>query len=222
MTGRAMREPKLPAAKKKMDPRMVRPRRMGVEGSKMRTLFVDAAEAILRGEGYLGISARQVSSKAGLKTQLLYYYFRNMDELILAVVRRINERRLKRFEEALASADPLRALWELNSNPSGAALSAELTSIAIHRETVRAEIVRSAQQFRALQVQAASRLLAHRDDEDYPAAGIVMIAIAVARTVVAESALGLTEGHKEALEIVERALKGFGAPGSRSSPVPKG
>jgi hypothetical protein len=39
----------------------------------MRTLFVDAAEEILRSEGYRGISARQVSAKAGLKTQLLYY-----------------------------------------------------------------------------------------------------------------------------------------------------
>lgn len=182
---------------------------MGVESSKVRTLFMDAAEAILRDEGYLGISARQVAAKAELKTQLLYYYFRNMDELILAVVRRINERRLKRFEEALASSEPLRALWELNSDRSGAALSAELTSIATHRETVRAEIVRSAQQFRALQVQAASRLLAHRKEEDYPAAGIVMIAIAVARTVVAESALGLIDGHQEALAIVERALQGF-------------
>jgi AcrR family transcriptional regulator len=181
---------------------------MGVEGSKVRTLFVDAAEEILRDEGYMGISARQVAAKAGLKTQLLYYYFRTMDDLILAVVRRINERRMERFEEALASSDPLRAVWELNSDPSGAALAAELTSIANHREAIRAEIIRSAQQFRALQVQAVSRLLPH--DEEAPAAGIVMIAAALARTLVAESALGLTDGHAEALMIVERALKRFG------------
>ena len=175
----------------------------------MRMLFVDAAEQILRDEGYIGISARQVAARAGQKTQLLYYYFRTMDDLILAVVRRINERRLQRFEEALASADPLRALWDLNSNPAGAALSAELTSIAIHREEIRAEIVRSAQQFRAMQVKATSRLLAHR--EDFPAAGIVMIAAALGRMIVSESALGLTDGHHEALAIVERALLDFGA-----------
>ncbi|HWW20214.1 MAG TPA: TetR/AcrR family transcriptional regulator [Steroidobacteraceae bacterium] len=193
----------------------VRPRRMGVEGSKTRTLFVDAAEAILRDEGYRGISARQVSSKAGLKTQLLYYYFRKMDDLILAVVRRINERRMTRFEEALASSDPLRALWEASSDPSSAALSAELTSIASHREAIRAEIVRAAQQFRSLQIQAVSRLLAHRNEEDYPAAGIVMIAVALARTLVTESALGLTEGHHEALAIVQQMLKHFGSSGRR-------
>src|SRR3546814_14939327 len=139
---------------------MAQTRRMGVESSPRRAMFIDAAEEILRSVGYVGISARQVAAQAGLKTQLLYYYFLTMDDLILAVVRRINERRLQRLDEALASPEPLRALWQLNSDPSGATLSAELTSIANHRETVRAEIVRSAQHFRALQVKAATALLA--------------------------------------------------------------
>jgi len=186
---------------------------MGVESSKMRALFIDAAEAILRDEGYLGISARQVARKADLTAQLLYYYFRTMDDLVLAVVRRVNERRFKRFEQALASSDPLRALWELNSDPSGATLSAELTSIAAHRETIRAEIIRSAREFRALQVREVSRLLAQRDEEEYPAAGVVMIASALARVMVTESALGLTDGHDEALTIVERVLGQLGGPG---------
>jgi TetR/AcrR family transcriptional regulator len=179
-------------------------RRMGVEGSTKRVCFVDAAEAILREVGYLGISAREIAAKAKLKTQLLYYYFRTMDDVILAVVRRINERRSERFEAAMASADPLQALWHLNSDPAGAALSAELTSIAIHREAIRAEIVRSAKSFRARQIKAVSQLLAHRSDEaKYPAAGIVLIAVALGRTLVSESALGLTVGHAEALKIIE-------------------
>ena len=185
---------------------MAQTRRMGVENSKMRTLFVEAAEALLREEGYMSISARQVAAKAGLKTQLLYYYFQTMDELILAVVKRINERRQQRFDEALATANPLRAIWELNSDPSSAAVSAELTSIATHREAIREEIVRSAQQFRTRQIEAVSSLIGARGKADYPAAGLVMIAIGVARTIITESALGLTEGHAEALAIIERAL----------------
>ncbi len=194
---------------------MAQTRRMGVEGSKMRALFLDAAEAILREEGYVGISARQVAAKAGLKTQLLYYYFLTMDDLILAVVRRINERRRERFDEALAAPDPLRALWALSSDPSSAALSAELTSIAVHREAVRAEIVRAAQAFRALQIKEVSRLLGERGGKDYPAAGMVMIAAALGRTLVNESAVGLSDGHQEALEIVERVLKDLGSPKSK-------
>jgi AcrR family transcriptional regulator len=186
---------------------------MGAESSNVRARFVDAVEEILREEGYTGISARQVAGKAGLKTQLLYYYFRTMDDLILAVVRRINERRHERFEEALASPDPLRAMWNMISDSSGATLSAELTSIASHREAVRNEIVQSAQQFRAMQIEAVSRLISSRKGEAYPAAGIVMLAAALARTLITESALGLTEGHDEALAIVERVLRDLGEAG---------
>ena len=138
---------------------------------------------------------------------------RTMDDLVLAVVRGINERRLKRFEEALTSTRPLQALWELNTDRSNATLSAELTSIATHREPIRAEIVQSAKQFRALQVEGVTRLLAPHNEDQYPAAGIVMIAVALARTMVTESALGLTDGHQEALAIVDRLIQNAGKPG---------
>jgi AcrR family transcriptional regulator len=191
---------------------MAQPRRMGVEGSKQRELLVKAAEQLLREEGYAAISARKVTSKAGLKTQLLYYYFHTMDDLILEVVRRITENRLKRFEEALASSDPLKALWELNSDPTGALMAAELTALAGHRESIRTQVIRQAREFRALQVEAVSRLLAQAgvDQSAYPAAGIVLIASAVARTITSEAALGLTDGHKEALTIIQRALGRYG------------
>jgi len=189
---------------------MAQTRRMGVEGSKQRTVLMDAAEAILCDEGYIGISARNVATRAGFTKQLLYYYFRTMDDLILALVRRINERRLERFENALLSAEPLRALWALNTDPSGAALATELTAIASHREEVRAEIVTSAQQFRALQARTVSKLLSKSGQKaSDSAAAIVMIAAALAKTVVSEAALGLTEGHAEALTVVERMLTQF-------------
>jgi len=187
-------------------------RRMGAEDSKQRILFIDAAEELLRSEGYVAISARQVAAQAGLKTQLLYYYFRTMDDLILAVVRRINERRLERFHEALTKPEPLRALWELNSDPSNATLSAELSTIAAHREAVRAEIIRAAREFRALQLDAVTRLIGKRGSKDLPAAGLLMIAIGLARTLVTESSLGLTDGHAEALAIVDRYLRELSKP----------
>jgi len=196
-----------------MDTEVAQTRRLGLENSQTRARFIDAAEAVLRDEGLPALTARQVAAKAGLKTQLLYYYFRTMDDLILALVRRVNENRMVRFEEALASPEPLRALWRLNSDPSGAAVASELSAIATHRETIRAAIVSSAEQFRALQIETVSRLLAHRAGSQKAAAGIVMIAVALARMIVSESALGLTDGHQEALTIVEDALQRFQEPG---------
>jgi AcrR family transcriptional regulator len=185
---------------------MTQTRRQGVEGSKKRDIFIDAAETILRSEGYIGISSQNVADKAGLTKQLLYYYFRTMDDLILALVRRVNERRLVRFEDALASSEPLKMLWSLNNDPASATLATELTAIAGHRDAIRTEIIHSAQRFRALQVRAVSELLIKRGKASHSAAGIVMIATAIARTINSEASLGLTEGHAEALAIVEQML----------------
>jgi AcrR family transcriptional regulator len=170
----------------------------------MRARFVEAAETILAEVGEHGISARLVAQQAGLKTQLLYYYFRTMDDLLLAVVQRVNERRNARFEAALAAPEPLRALWEMMGDPSTAALAAELSAVANRREAVRDEIVTAARAFRAAQTRAVEALLP--DDASMSAGGVVMIAASLARMLVSETALGLTEGHAEALLIVEEVL----------------
>lgn len=192
---------------------MAQPRRMAVDGARQRELLIDAAEALLAEEGNAAISARRVTSKAGLKSQLLYYYFETMDELILAVVRRIADRRLRRFEEALSAPDPLQAIWALSSDPAVTTLSSELIAIAGRRAAIRDEILRAAGEFRALQTEAVTRLLADKgvDLAAYPPAGLVLIASAVARTISSEAAFGLTDGHKDALLIIERAVARYGA-----------
>jgi hypothetical protein len=114
----------------------------------------------------------------------------------------------------MASPDPLRGLWALNADNSGGAMASELSSIAGHREAIREEIVRFAKHFRALQIEAVSKILAAQGGDGSSAGGIVMIAAALARAVVTESALGLTEGHDEALAIVEQILRRFSTPES--------
>ena len=184
-------------------------RRFGDKNAANRSLLVEATEQLLREEGYAAISARNVAGKAGLTPQLLYYYFRTMDDLVLAVHEKITRRRLLRFKDAIASPEPLRALWELNSGPAGAILSTELAAIAHHRPAVRAEIVRSAREFRFLQIEAVSSILDKHgvDQRDYPAAGVVTIAAALARTFVIDAALGISDGYDQAIMLVERALQ---------------
>lgn len=183
-------------------------RRLGAETAKNRALLVDAAERVLYEEGYPAVTARRVADKAGLKVQLVYYYFQTMDDLILAVVRRNTAKRLERFVQALAAAKPLRALWELSSDPLNAILASELIALANHRESIRTEIVAAARQFRTLQVAAVSQILAATgaDQNAYPAAGIVTIITALARSMVQDSALGVADGYAEAVTLVERGL----------------
>lgn len=172
----------------------------------MRARFVAAAETILSEVGEHGISARQVAAQAGLKTQLLYYYFRTMDDLLRAVVQQVNERRMARFATALAAPEPLRAIWAMMTDPSAAALAAELSALATRREAVRAEIVTAARDFRAMQTEAVARLLPSAAAGSMSAGGIVMLAASLARMLVIESTLGLTEGHAEARAMIDHFL----------------
>lgn len=68
-------------------------------------------------EGYAAVTSRRVAAKAGLKPQLVYYYFRTMDDLFLALFRRRAALGLERQALALASPQPLWALWDLSRDP---------------------------------------------------------------------------------------------------------
>ncbi len=60
----------------------------GAPDAKNRGVLLDAAEALMLEEGYAAVTSRRVADKAGLKPQLVHYYFRTMDDLFLAVFRR--------------------------------------------------------------------------------------------------------------------------------------
>src|SRR5260221_3137412 len=111
-------------------------------------------------EGYAAVTSRRVAAKAGLKPQLVHYYFRTMDDLFLALVRRGAEQILERKAKALASPQPLRALWALHNDPLGTTLTMELSSLANHRKAIRAELGALAEEFRRLQSEALSSVLA--------------------------------------------------------------
>ena len=184
-------------------------RRLGSETAKNRELLVEAAARLMVEEGYAAISARKVAEKAGLKVQLVYYYFKDMDDLILAVVKRNSSKRIKKFIRALAGPDPLRAVWIMNRDSTSAISTTELLALANHRESIRTEIVKTAREFRHLQIEAVERLLVERgvDTNEIPAAAIVTIISALSRAMAQDTALGVDEGYDQAEAMVERGLE---------------
>ncbi|MFC7050900.1 TetR/AcrR family transcriptional regulator [Emcibacter nanhaiensis] len=187
---------------------MAKKRRMGAEDSEVRAKLIKAAAEVLKTEGYASFSARKVGARAGLTPQLLYYYFKTMDDLLIAVIREFNEIRHVRLQEALESADPLRAIWELNIDNDLARLTAELTSIAARHEKARLEVIDSADQLRKMQIEAVSKLLPREktSEDQVSASEALMVGVALARLLVTEDALGFSAGHEEVLNFVERML----------------
>ena len=188
---------------------MTAPRRIGAEDSATRAALLDAAQKLMLDEGYAAVTSRRVAAAAGLKPQLVHYYFRTMDDLFLALLRRGAEQNLERQAKALSSDQPLRALWEFSSEQAGAALTMEFVALANHRKAIRDEISSYAAEFRRQQAEALSTVLTGYgidEDEVPPLAALVLIQ-SLSRIMAIEAAIGLTAGHDEARAMVVRVIE---------------
>jgi AcrR family transcriptional regulator len=186
------------------------PRRLGTETSKTRALLLDAAEKLMLEEGYAAVTSRRVAAQAGLKPQLVHYYFRTMDDLFLALYRRRAEQGLERQTRALAAQQPLWALWDLSRDPWGNALTMEFTALANHRKAIRSEIAASAERYRAEQLEGIEVVFERYgvSSQDLPAIVCTVLMTSVSRFLVIEQeTLGMSSGHAETVAFVERLIR---------------
>jgi AcrR family transcriptional regulator len=183
-------------------------RRIGAADSKTRAQLVDAAERLLLEEGYAAVTSRRVAAVAGLKPQLVHYYFRTMDDLFLEVFRRRADANLARVASAVTQDGSLRALWALNADPRGAAFTIEFVALANHRKAIRAEIARYAERYRAVQLEALSAALnaAGVDDDELPPIAALLLMTGLSQILGLEQALGVTAGHDATVAFVERSI----------------
>ncbi len=187
---------------------MTAPKRLGAADAKNRALLLDAAEQLLLQEGYAAVTSRRVAAAAGIKPQLVHYYFRTMDDLFLEVYRRRAEESIARFEAALSKHRTLRTIWRFGADLRGAAFNIEFVALANHRKTIRDEIARYAQQFRGMQLDAITAIL---DDlgvstESFPPVVVLLAMTGVTQVMALEAALGVTDGHLEMMTFVESRL----------------
>jgi len=192
---------------------MVSNRRIGAEDSKSRTALLDAAEQIMLEQGYAAVSSRRIAERADLKPQLVHYYFRTMDDLFLAAFRRRAEIGLEHLTTALDSGEPLRVLWAFGDDPTSTALNMEFVALANHRKSIRSEIARYAELFRARQAEALAAVMEERgiDTGRFPPIAVMTVMTAVAQILVLEEALGMVAGHAETRTMVTHILDGFGS-----------
>src|ERR671916_2674197 len=67
--------------------------------------FLDAAERLLIGVGYSGITTRRLAEEAGANHGLVHYYFGSMENLFVRVLERFTERLVTRQREMYARTD---------------------------------------------------------------------------------------------------------------------
>jgi AcrR family transcriptional regulator len=188
---------------------MTSARRIGAPDAKNRGLLLDAAEQLMLEEGYAAVTSRRVAEKAALKPQLVHYYFRTMDELFLAAFRRRAEEGLEAQARVLQARQPLWALWRFSTDPAATAITMEFIALANHRKALKAEIAYYAERFREEQRKALSTVLERYGKDlgaEVPPLVWSVLMTSVSRVLVIEQALGMSAGHAETVEFVERYL----------------
>jgi len=183
-------------------------RRIGAADSKTRAQLVDAAERLMLDEGYAAVTSRRLAAAAGLKPQLVHYYFRTMDDLFLEVFRRRADENLARLEKAVAQDGSLRALWRLSIDPSGAAFSIEFAALANHRKEIQAEIARYAERFRSAQLDAVSQAMAKAgvSEKQMPPIAALLLMTGLGQMLGLEESMGVTAGHRATRSFIEKAI----------------
>ncbi|MBW8784703.1 MAG: helix-turn-helix transcriptional regulator [Novosphingobium sp.] len=181
-------------------------------------------EEIMMEEGYAGVSSRKVAARAGLKSKLIHYYFRTMDDLFIAAFQRREDAYYQTFSTALTSSHPLHELWKLGLDAAAGKLVIEYNAAASHRPKLRQIIGRSARGDR-LFVSGALTSIFDRygiDSDEFPPKVVSLLMAGLARALATERALNTDEGHAEALAFAEKMLDRFeprdiaGKPASRA------
>ena len=80
----------------------------------LRREIIDVSKELLLKEGFAKLSMRKIANRAGVTATSIYLYFKNKDELLLALVEESIERLTSALKEAIdPDADPVRQLENL-------------------------------------------------------------------------------------------------------------
>ena len=109
----------------------------------------------------------------------------------------------------MQSPQPLWALWRFSSDPRIAAFTVEFMALANHRKELRDEFARYGELFRDRERRALADALQRYgiDASEVPPVVWAVFATSLSRTLVMETALGMSSGHSETLEFVEDWLR---------------
>lgn len=187
---------------------------MGPSGSPVWHALLDAAEDLLRSQGYASLNARRVAMHAGVTRQLFYYYFCDNDDLYVQLFGRLAEREIARLDEALISGAPLRSTWDAGILTRDAALLAEFLALANRSEPVRQAVFDYVAVSRKIQIAVIREAFAREGlpELDMPFSALAVLATGVATVIQGEAALGFSEGHREILEVIGKFLSAVGTP----------
>ncbi len=186
-------------------------RRVGAESSKTREAILDCVVRLLLETGHAGISYRVIAAKADVTPSLVQYYFPTLDSLFVAMVRRLIERDVDRWNDALQRRpdEPLRVLWEYSFSEAAGAMSTELMALGNHRPALRAEIGEGTERIRKMQLEALTAKYGNNVflDDRFSSEAMALLLTGIPKYLSLEEGINVDMAHRELVNAFEGYLE---------------
>jgi len=179
--------------------------------------FLDAAERLLIGVGYSGITTRRLAEEAGANHGLVHYYFGSMENLFVRVLERFTERLVARQREMYARTDISGVeKWKTAVGYLESDLAAgypkiwlELQALGWNRPDIAERVAEVNREWRDVLTDAFDRMMSEYgvDRDRFPLAGLVSLVMTFNEGIMVERLSGISTGHRELMEMAERWLE---------------
>lgn len=183
--------------------------------------FLDAAERLLIDVGYPGISTRRLAEEASANHGLVHYYFGSMENLVVRVLERFTERLVARQRQMYARTDISGVeKWKAAMGYLESDLAAgypkiwlELQALGWNRPDIAERVSEVNREWRDVLTDAFDRMIGEYglDRQQFPLAAMVSLVMTFNEGIMVERLSGISTGHRELMEMVERWLESLEA-----------
>ena len=180
---------------------------MGPPDAPVRFKLLDATERVLMREGYPAVTSRNVGLEAGVDQKLVYYYFRTIEELVVATFKRRSEDFLTNLEDIAKSSTPVRDLWALSTDKSGRLIIAFM-GMASRNAALLEEVARYKARANEIIEGIFSRCLSRTqlDHNVITPRFLNFVVASMALSLIVEGGLGLLDTEQDIQKSIEHCL----------------
>jgi AcrR family transcriptional regulator len=178
--------------------------------------LLDAAERLLRDEGYAAITTRRLAAEAGVNHGLVHYYFGSVENLLLRVLERFTERLTARQRAMYADPDvPFIDKWRqamrylVGEDVGYEKIWLELWALAWNRPDLRDRVAQVNEEWWLVLMEAFAEPRRQYGIQ-MPLDALVALVMTFNEGIFLERATGITRGHRELLEWIDSWLVGKG------------
>jgi len=183
-------------------------RRLGAEATRKQLL--DAVERVFFKDGHAKVSYRVAAAGAGVTPGLVQYYFPTIDALFAAMIRRLIDRDIARWNDGLKSRsdEPLRVLWEYSWSEAAGAFGTEMMALGARRPSLLPLISDGTEHIRKVQLQALEQKYRSFSflDEVFPPDAMVLLVTSIPKVLSLEQGVQVTMAHRSLIKAFERYL----------------